>query len=222
MKNIFLAMMVLAAVACDKPSSEGTKDRARVENEAAREVENKANADKAKAMETQLSAQHNYYKALEGQFTGTFTISGNSYKVLFTFARSIPEFDGSRVRQLSEIETDINNLRLRTKAVQWLATDPLTSVTCLNQEVKLTSVTSGVLQIEMTCPASTTAYTIYFAEPTDKAPVSGEDQAIATVHAQKIATKVNEKQLAKVEAIVGQIIFANNPANARGFTAKRN
>lgn len=221
MKNMLLAILMITSVACDKPSSDGTKDRARQEQEAARDVENKANADKAKQMEAQLSMFHNYYASIEGEYTGTFSINGRAYEIAFTFARTIPEFDGSRVRQLSEIEADINNLRLRSKAMQWLSSDPMTSVTCLNSEVKLTNFTSGVMQIEMTCPASTTGYRIYFSEVGAKFPTTEAEKANATAQAQQLATNVNTKQLAKIEALVGHIAFANNPANARGFTAKR-
>lgn len=221
MKNVILTMMVLAAVACDKPSSDGTKDRARQEQEAAREVENKANADKAKQMETQLAAYHQYHAAYEGQFAGTFFIGDRKYEIMFTFARNIPEADGSRVRQLSEIEADIKNLRLRVKAVQWRSGLPLSSTPCTNQEVQLTNFASGMVSIELTCREASNTYVIYFAEPGAKAPESPEDLKLAATQAIEVAGKVNSKQINRVETIVGSIAFGNNAANAYGFTANR-
>lgn len=220
MKFIWLAVF-LAALGCDKPSSDGTKDRARQEQEAAREVESKTNAEKAQQMETQLALHHRFYASIEGRYAGIFRINGRTYEVLFTFARTIPEFDGSRVRQLNEIEADLTNLRLRAKAVQWLAADPVTGVTCLNQDVKITDFAAGALQVEMTCPAGTNGYSFFFGAAGAPAPQTAEEKTEARAQAQRIAAAVNARQLARVEGLVGEIAFANNAANARVFSAQR-
>lgn len=201
-------------IGCDKPTEDGTKDRARQEQEAAQDVERKALAERSKRMEAELRSIHQYYASLEGQFLGTFALDGRQFQIVLTFVRNLPVFDGGRTRELSEIESERSALKLRVKSVQLLSGDPLTSVTCVSQEVVAQSFTSGTLQFDVACPAGTNSYRIYFSDP-ERA------QENSLELAQALAGLVNSGALFKVPRLVGQIYFGTNPAAPVSFSALR-
>ncbi len=112
------ALMVSACGVTGTPE-DSTKVRARAEEEAGTEVQNKNNAQKAARMEVELSNWHNYYKAITGTYEGDISTDTGPYKIRVTFVPSILPYSGKRVRELSEIESDINNLFFFVDVVQW-------------------------------------------------------------------------------------------------------
>lgn len=117
-KALFGLLAATALVGCGT-STDGTKLRATAEQEAARDVENRNLRQKADQLETYLGVQHKLYGALEGEFEGTVMVNGEAAKIRLVISRSIQEYRNTRTRQLSEIENDINSLRLNVVARQW-------------------------------------------------------------------------------------------------------
>lgn len=163
MKNFMFGLAALALFAgCDaKGPRDGTIERATAESEAQRDVENKNLIGKAAKMEADLTARHRFYSALEGKFEGNVMVDREAYKMRLVLLRSLPEFVGDRTRQLSEIESDLNNLFLNVQIVQWHPSDPDTAVGCRISQVR-PNMNSGTITFTSTeCPS---AYTVYLSE----------------------------------------------------------
>ena len=194
------------------------KERSRKEQEAARESENKAQAEKAQKMEAELAAWHNYYSALEGQFTAEVLLEGRSYRLQFIFLKSIPAFSGGRVRQLSEIETDKNNLNFQVTVNHWEENNDKvvegSNVRCDGNQIKFQSMDSGSLIVSAACKYAVNTYAILFSQ-------SGLSTEKVETVAKNVAGKINKNELQKVDWIVGEIRLSSNPKHGIPFRAKR-
>ena len=234
MKRYFLVMALLAITGCDKKSStdgtkervraeqeamrEGEKDRAKKEQEAVRESEAKVQAEKAEKMETELTLWHHYYSALEGQYMATFQSGGRTYKLQLFYIKNLPPFQGGRVRQLSEIENDKLNLAFQVKANQWEVEDgkivPGTNVPCEASPIKFQNMDAGALIATLACKFSSNSYSILFSE-------EGVAASEIVNKAKSLANLVNRNELHKIEIVVGEVRYANDPQNPVLFNAKR-
>lgn len=196
MKNLALGMMTLLLfAACDGKSIDGTKERASAESEASREVENNNQAKKAERMEADLSARHRYYAAIEGKFEGDVSVNGEDYKMRVTLVRSIPPYSGERVRQLSEIESDLNNLYYNVQIVQWDPADTNTAVGCRLSQVR-PNFSRGMITINGNdCPS---AYTFYLSK-------DGRAEGTKENQAKDISDSVTNGQTKLVGRLVGTI-----------------
>lgn len=123
MKNAILFTMSLALLtACGATEDEAakkTKERAAAEAAGTIDAEKKNQAEKAAQMEQDLAARHAYYRSMTGEFAGELTTSRAVRNISFNIFPSIPPYTGGRVRQLSEIEADLNNLFLFVQVKQW-------------------------------------------------------------------------------------------------------
>lgn len=124
------ALLALSACGVNGSSDESTKTRAKAEEEAVTDVQNKNNAQKAARMERELMARHSYYQAIAGKYEGDIATNAGTYKMRITLVPSILPYRGERVRELSEIETDLNNLYFYVQVVQWHPNSEATAVGC--------------------------------------------------------------------------------------------
>lgn len=197
MKKYAFALATLALFsACDTKSKDGTIERATAEQEAIRDVENNNQAKKAEKMEADLAARHRFYAAAEGKFEGDIDVDGDEYKMRVNLVRSIPPYKGERVRQLSEIESDLNNLYFNVQIVQWDGADTNTAVGCRLTQVR-PNFSRGFITINSSeCPS---AYTLYFSKPGRGGEGDAENQA------REVADEITNGQTESVRRLVGTI-----------------
>lgn len=131
MKKLMLGFLAIGLVACaEKDGNDRLKEKAKIEQEQQSDVERKKLQERAQKMEVDLANRHYFYNSLEGEFEGSLTVKDETYKIRFVFARSIPPYTGERIRELSEIENDINNLFFHMQVVQWHPADNSSAVGC--------------------------------------------------------------------------------------------
>jgi hypothetical protein len=210
MKSLLIVFLCLGLIACDKKSStDGTKQRAEAEQEGANRAENDNLAKKAIQMEEELTRRHFFYSSLEGEYQGSLQFSGETYLVKFSFAKSLPPYTGSRVRQLSEIEKDINNLHFFIQVVQWHPADESTAVGCRVSEIR-PNMDEGTLTIAS--PDCPNLYNIMLSDGSKTKSQKGR--------AKSVAQRVKDLSLRSVPYIVGKVQPSSN-ANRFSFSAKK-
>lgn len=202
MKYLFMLMVILGLVACDKAGSiDGTKERAAAESQAGTEADNQNQANKAERMEADLTTRHQVYAALEGVYEGTLVADSETYNIKMTLSRSIQPYTGDRVRQLSEIEADINNLYFYIQVLQWHPQDSATAVGCRVSGIR-PNILDGTITIATSeCP---NLYSIYSSDAKQEASV---DRATL---AKQLVEQVKQGVLADVPNLVGTIQPSSN------------
>lgn len=209
--KIILMGLIALLMGCDqKGSSDSTKERAKAEQEANNEVENNNLAKKAEKMENDLANRHHFYGAAQGEYQGSVQVGDETYNIKFNIVQSIPPYTGDRVRQLSEIENDLNNLFFHIQIVQWHPDDAATAVGCRVSEIK-PDMQKGMMTIASSdCP---NLYTVYLSHPPFK-------KAEMKQKAEGIAEKLRGREISEVPALTGYI----QPSSVAGnysFTATR-
>lgn len=209
--GILLSILMMVTACDQKGSTDSTKERAKAEQEANNQVENENLAKKAEAMERDLSQRHFFYSAMEGEYVGDLKVQDETYKIKLILARSIPPYTGDRVRQLSEIENDLNNLYFHIQVVQWHPDDASTAVGCRVSGVK-PNMDQGSLTIASSdCP---NLYNILLSE--DGISVQGEDRQ----RSKQIADRLKQKEVEVVSHLLGKVQPSSN-ASEYTFSAEK-
>lgn len=210
--EIGLVIAALFLTACDqKGSVESTKERAKAQEEAGGQVQNEIQAKKAQLMEADLANRHAFYGALEGNYEGTLAVAKEVYNIKFTLIRNIPPFSGSRVRQLSEIENDLNNLYFHIQVVQWHPADPSSAVGCRVTGIK-PNMDSGTLNIaSVDCP---NLYSILLSENGQSLVVKDSEKSA------QVASKVKNRSLNSVPFLIGTV-QPSTSASKYSFSVKK-
>lgn len=190
---------------------ESAKKRAQLEEEASRDVNLKAQAEKAAKMEADLAMRHNYYNSLEGEYEGSLQTGDDTYQIKFTLARSLPPYMGSRVRELSEIETDLNNLYFHMQVVQWHPADSASAVGCRFSELRPDINKGSLIAASSEC---LNLYNVLISE--------GGAQALTQkdTKAKNLARKITKLQVDLVKYLVGTVQPSSN-STKYSFTVKR-
>lgn len=209
MKYFFMFFLALSAIACDKQGSiDGTKERAAAESEAGNQSDNQNQANKATRMEADLTTRHQVYAAMEGLYQGSLIANSETYNIKMTLTRSIQPYTGDRVRQLSEIEADINNLYFYIQVLQWHPDDATTAVGCRVSGIR-PNINDGTITIATAeCP---NLYSIYSSDPKQEATV---DRPMLS---KQLVEKVKAGELLDIPSLVGAI---QPSSNAGVFTFK--
>lgn len=193
MKNlVFITLaMALALTGCaEEDSNSQLKERAKIEEEGQLEKVR----ERARQMESDLADRHYFYNALEGEYTGTLTVDNENYKIRFTFARSLPPYTGDRIRELSEIESDLNNLFFHMQVVQWHPEDVSSAVGCRVTDIR-PNMDEGTFTIASSdCP---NLYTVFLSEGGSQS-FKGRDQK-----AIDLASKIKTKAVSQVDNLIG-------------------
>lgn len=209
---LLIACCCFGSIGCDKKSSpENAKERAAAEGEAQNDVDNKNQAQKAQAMESDLAERHSFYSAIEGEYEGAIKIGSDTYMIKMIVVRSIPPYTGDRVRQLSEIELDINALFLQGKIDQWHPADLASMVRCkfngLRPNMELGTMTLATNDCANFYQISLSEDDIF-------------DLEQKPLKAKQLANKIKNGEVRSVPYLIGVIQPANNP-NKYNFIAKR-
>lgn len=146
MKTLLILVFALTLAACDKAgSTDGTKERATAQEEANKEVENRNLAEKSKKMEAELWKRYRFYVGVANEYTGDFKNKETNYKMKMTFNPTLSLIETDRVRNLSEIQEDINNLFLSAQVLISVPKDQ-DSFGCIFEQAKVDLV-RGVIQL---------------------------------------------------------------------------
>lgn len=209
---IFIITTAFLMLGCDQRGSvDSTKERAKAEQEAGNDVENKNLAQKAQKMESDLADRHYFYSAVEGQYQGTVDVNGIAFNIKLNIVKSLPIYPGDRVRQLSEIENDLNNLYFHVQIIQWSAEDLNTAVGCRVSQIRPDMVKGALVIASSECA---NLYTISLSDLVS--------ERMGGVHekAKNVAEKIRQKQIALVDSLVGTIQPSSN-ASTYTFSVNR-
>ena len=116
MKQTFCLLIILfSLIACSK-NDDRMKEKAALESESSTtsqiRVENENLATKAEKMEQDLTKRHRFYQAIKGKYEGDIKTPLGTFNIRVTLTPSHAPIPVSRVRQLEEIASDLNNLSL--------------------------------------------------------------------------------------------------------------
>lgn len=208
---LFLAAALTLAACDQKGSTDSTKERAGAEQEAARDVENRNLAAKAERMERDLAHRHFFYSALEGRYDGSVKVGNRTFAIRITLSKSLAPYAGDRVRQLSEIESELNNLFFHAQVIQWNPADPNTAFGCRVSQLR-PDMTKGIVKIESA--ECTNRYEIYLGD--------GEADSFEQrrPRAARLAGLIRSKEVDQVNHLIGTIQPTTIPQTYT-FTAKR-
>lgn len=137
MKYLIVILLALTAVACDKTSDDGTLDRARKESEAGKDIDNENLAQKARRMEADLRRRYRFYQAVSHTYEGRFQGSnGVTYAGRVSMTPTLHVEETDRVRELEEIQYDLNNLFLNVQVYLWRPSNGLGLMNCSFADIR--------------------------------------------------------------------------------------
>lgn len=190
-----LIPFVLLVAGCAEQNQSKIQERANLEAQETTKAEQEVLMKKAKEMEADLTMRHSFYSTIEGIYQGFLDADGDKYNIKLNIQRSIPEYKGDRIRQISEIEADLNSLFFNVQIVQWHPSDEATAVGCRVSQIK-PDMTKGTLSVSsVDCP---NLYSIFLSDMTQGIFVPGEKS-------KDIASKITSKQILSVEKLIGTI-----------------
>lgn len=201
-KLLILMIVSLTVVSCGNDDKR-LKEKTKIEGDALKEVENSNLAQKAEAMEKDLTRRHRFYQAIKGSYEGSISTGTGTFNIRVTLSPSLPPVRIDRVRQLEEIASDLNNLMLNTHVVQWDPNSPSSGVGCRVSNVR-PNIEKGELTISAeSCP---NLYNIKISDRGSSGSAAG------------VAGQVLRGDLTDVDSLSGQIHPSTN-ATIFTFTA---
>lgn len=196
---------------CAQQDEKKFTDRAEAEGRGANKAGQDLLNEKAREMEAELTERQKFYGAIEGQYKGTAQVGGQSFHIKFTFARSVPPYFGSRVRQLSEIEADLNNLSFFVQIVQWHPEDISSAVGCRVALIRPEMLKGEIVISSPDCP---NLYRVFLSEQVS------ENSQVPHEGAKAIAERLRNHEIQSVDSLMGSIEPTSN-ANTFHFSVKK-
>lgn len=212
--KISLAILLLNTpffTGCAQQDEKKFAERAEAEGRGANKADQDVLSEKAREMEADLTERQYFYGAIEGQYQGTTQVGDLTFNIKFTFARSVPPYFGSRVRQLSEIETDLNNLSFYVQVVQWHPDDMTSAVGCRVSQIRPNMLTGEIKISSTDCP---NLYTVLLKDLTD------DSSRLPQENAKNISKKLRDHEINRVDFLVGSIEPTSN-ASVFQFSVKK-
>lgn len=209
--TIFVTLLILLT-ACGN-NDKRLKQKSRTERESQMIVENQGLAKKAEAMENDLAKRHRFYQAVKGIYEGTIDTNVGSFNIRITLSPSIAPISTTRVRQLEEIASDLNNLTLNTQVVQWDPSSPYASVGCPG-----TSVKPDIENGEIIIPSSDACKNLYMIKITDREFVGTALQN--SENARQLSKQILRGDLRRIDSLGGSI-QPSSTANIYKFVAQK-
>ena len=114
MKYQFLVSMLLATLlwGCAEQDQSKYQKRANLDAQEAVKEEQSAQDRRSLQMEEDLTRLHNLYDAISGEYQGVMKSDQYEFLVRFEIKPTLSRYQGSRIRQPSEVESDLLNLKL--------------------------------------------------------------------------------------------------------------
>lgn len=213
MKGILVLNLVslFLVAGCAQQDEKKFTERAEAEGRGANKATQELLIEKAREMESELTERQKFYGAIEGQYQGTTQVENQPYNIKFTFSRSVPPYFGSRTRQLSEVESDINNLSFNVQVVQWHPEDTSTAVGCRVNQIRPDMLKGVIVISSPDCP---NLYTVVLSD------LSNESVMPPREKAKSIAEKLRKHELESVTSLIGTIEPTSN-ANILYFSVNK-
>jgi len=195
------------------------KEKAALEGAAAAEqqvqAENANLTGKAREMETDLAMRHRFYQAVKGSYEGELETGQGTYRIRLTLVPSLPPYKAPRIRQLSEIASDLNNLYFNAQVVQWNPANALSAVGCRISGIRPDLVNGEITIASESCP---NLYSLRIAEG-----LTHPSQASAlrlSELSSSLALQITEGKLGRIDNIAGEVHPSTNAAIYRFVVAR--
>lgn len=204
-KTLYLLFVLSSIVACSK-NDDRLKEKAALESESATtsqlSVENENLARKAEKMEQDLTKRHRFYQAIKGAYEGDIRTNLGTFNIRITLTPSLSPIPVTRVRQLEEIASDLNNLSLNAQIVQWDPNNTNSAVGCRMSGIK-PDIVKGELAISTeSCP------NLYLVKITERGFSSSSSENIEV--AARVASQILNGDVFEVDSISGQVQPSTN------------
>ncbi len=197
---ISLIVITLSLVACSKNDNR-MKEKAAIESESSTasqlRVENENQAKKAEKMELELAKRHRFYQSVKGTYEGEVQTAIGKMKIEITFTPSKAPVTRNRVRQLEEITTEINELKLTAHAIQSAVNIPESAVGCPG-----VTVADDIMKGELTI-SSPTCPNLYLIKITEKGIT--ESSVLDSLRAAQVANQIFNGDLVEIDSLSGQL-----------------
>jgi hypothetical protein len=149
---------------------------------------------RAVEMESDLARRQRFYTGVSGMYEGIMqgADAGDTFKVRFTFAPSLPPYKSNRTRALDEIIQDLNNLHFNVQVIQWTEDGIGSGIAfgCVFQNVR-PDLETGQMHLAATdCPS---LYSINLAED-GLVPSLGQIKGLKSNSARFAQALLNEQQ----------------------------
>lgn len=166
------------------------------------QIANQNLESKSSRMEADLAKRHLFYQAAAGTYEGAVNVDPGKFRIRITLVPSLPPYPVSRVRQLEEVTSDINNLYFNAQIVQWSEENSLSSVGCRVSNIRPDMV-NGNISI-----ASSECANLYLFNISDKVLAASSDESLS----KSVATLISDGKLKKVSALSGEVRPTTNSA----------
>lgn len=207
MKVLFALVISSLFISC-------SKDDGRMKKKAATEatstsqsqvrVENENLRLKAEKMEKDLTRRHRFYQAVKGMYEGQINTSFGTFNIRLTFTPSMAPIAHTRVRQLEEIASDLNNLTMNAQILQWDPKNDATAIGCRVSDIR-PDIEKGTLSISTeSCP---NLYSISITERSYQGTMSENSS-----YARDLSQQLLNGDLSEVDSIVGTVQPSTNAA----------
>jgi len=205
----FLSSAIFAG--CAQQDEKKFTDRAEAEGRGANKAGQDLLNEKAREMEADLTNRQSFYGAIEGQYQGTTRVGEQTFNIKLTFARSVPPYFGSRVRQLSEIEADLNSLSFYVQVVQWHPEDMSSAVGCRVSQIRPDMQKGEMVISSPDCP---NLYSVFLSD------LLTENRGTPQEKARGVAEKLRNYEIQNVDSLIGSIEPTSN-ASVFQFAVKK-
>ena len=111
-KLLMILAMSIFAWGCAEQDQSKYQKRANLDAQEAVKEEQSAQDRRSLQMEEDLNRLHNLYDAISGEYQGVMKSEGYEFLVRFELKPTISRYTGNRIRQPSEVEADLLNLKL--------------------------------------------------------------------------------------------------------------
>lgn len=221
-----LILLIFTLSSCDNyRSSEGAKEKARSEAEVSGEIntntEKRLRAERAQKMEQDLAQRFLFYQAVDGLYRGQFIKNGERHILQLSIHPSIPLYKPDRVRELSEIEHQLNDLAFIVRVQHWPESadeavkdgDVSLVLSCQFLTVK-SDLKKGLIPLRTdTCPRW---YSLFLSDGASAVGDGGDldlnfELEKIKLKSEGLAQQVFEGQVKSIDHLLGTLSIANNP-----------
>lgn len=216
MKNFIWTLAFLSVLGACSKNDDRMKEKAALESESSTtsqvRVENDNLAQKAEKMEKDLSSRHRFYQAAKGSYEGDISTNIGNFKIRITFTPSLSPIPVSRIRQLEEISSDLNNLSMSAQIIQWDPNNANSAVGCRMSGIKADIIKGELAVSTESCP------NLYRVKVTERGFFSTQAENEQT--AIRISSQVVEGYLHEIDSISGTVQPSTNSSIFK-FVANR-
>ena len=192
-------LIMVLFVGCSK-GEDGFKQQTIIQTDEAIKAENRNKEEWAKKLGPDLKITRDFIDAVEGEYEGDFFVGEISYNIRLILSATIPAYDIERTRTISELEYEMQNLKLNVHVTQWNSETNLSSVGCVIEGISPDR-ENGILNlIRESC---NNTYQLFLSE--DKF-----EETDARTQSRAIADMLKTGQIQRVDHLKGKLRSSTN------------